>query len=469
MAVPPLSSDSADAISGAGNPNEAAPAQQTILQPRASSPSLPESYRSVPILAGASFFRKMIAFAGPGYLVAVGYMDPGNWATDLGGGSRFGYTLLSAVLISSLMAIFLQALSAKLGIATGRDLAQACREHYSRRTTAVLWVLCEIAIAACDLAEVLGSAVALKLLFGLPLLAGVLLTGFDVLLVLALQGRGFRVLETLVITLIMTIGACFAYEIFFARPLWIEAARGFIPTCRDPEGPRDALSRDRHFGRHGDAAQFVSPFQHRANARLRLNAAGKREAIRFATLDSTLALGFSLFINAAILVLGAAAFHVRGMNDVADISQAYQLLTPVLGVSFASVLFAAALLCSGQNSTLTGTLAGQIVMEGFLHWRLKPWLRRLITRSMAIIPAAIVIGVMGEGHVDLASDPEPGDFELSVAVCRGALDSIYRRPLQDGRIHEWPRHGDFRLGHGCGHHRPQRGAALAHVWREALS
>src|SRR3984957_13446992 len=193
--------------------------------------SLPESHRSIPIVAGASFLRKMLAFAGPGYLVAVGYMDPGNWATDLGGGSRFGYTLLSAVLISSLMAIFLQALSAKLGIATGRDLAQACREHYSPKTTAVLWVFCEIAIAACDLAEVLGSAVALKLLFGLPLLAGVLLTGFDVLLVLALQGRGFRVLETLVITLIMTIGACFAYEIFFARPLWIEAARGFLPTA----------------------------------------------------------------------------------------------------------------------------------------------------------------------------------------------------------------------------------------------
>jgi manganese transport protein len=381
MAVPTLSPASADAISSVR------------------SPSLPESYRSVPIQAGASFFRKMIAFAGPGYLVAVGYMDPGNWATDLGGGSRYGYTLLSAVLISSLMAIFLQALSAKLGIATGRDLAQACREHYSRRTTAVLWVLCEIAIAACDLAEVLGSAVALKLLFGLPLLAGVLLTGFDVLLVLALQGRGFRVLETLVITLIMTIGACFAYEIFFARPLWIEAARGFIPTFQ--------ILKDREMlylaiGILGATVMPHNLYLHSSIVQTRafaLNVEGKREAIRFATLDSTLALGFSLFINAAILVLGAAAFHVRGMNDVADISQAYQLLTPVLGVSFASVLFAAALLCSGQNSTLTGTLAGQICMEGFLHWRLRPWLRRLITRSMAIIPAAIVIGFMGEGRV----------------------------------------------------------------------
>ncbi len=399
MALPPLSPASADAISGAGNPDEIASASLESSQPRTGSPSLPESYRSVPIQAGASFFRKMIAFAGPGYLVAVGYMDPGNWATDLGGGSRYGYTLLSAVLISSLMAIFLQALSAKLGIATGRDLAQACREHYSRRTTAVLWVLCEIAIAACDLAEVLGSAIALKLLFGLPLLAGVLLTGLDVLLVLALQGRGFRVLETLVITLIMTIGACFAYEIFFAQPLWIEAARGFLPTAQ--------ILKDREMlylaiGILGATVMPHNLYLHSSIVQTRafaLNTEGKREAIRFAQLDSTLALGFSLFINAAILVLGAAAFHVRGMNDVADISQAYQLLTPVLGVSFASVLFASALLCSGQNSTLTGTLAGQICMEGFLHWRLRPWLRRLITRSMAIIPAAIVIGFMGEGRV----------------------------------------------------------------------
>jgi manganese transport protein len=363
------------------------------------SPSLPESYRSIPIAHGASFFRKMVAFAGPGYLVAVGYMDPGNWATDLGGGSRFGYTLLSAVLISSLMAIFLQALSAKLGIATGRDLAQSCREHYSRRTTAVLWVLCEVAIAACDLAEVLGSAVALKLLFGLPLLAGVLLTGLDVLFILALQGRGFRVLESLVITLILTIAGCFAYEIFFARPLWLEAAHGFLPTA--------AILKDREMlylavGILGATVMPHNLYLHSSIVQTRafsLSPDGKREAIRFATLDSTLALGFSLFINAAILILGAAAFHVRGLTSVADISQAYQLLTPVLGASFASVLFAAALLCSGQNSTLTGTLAGQIVMEGFLHWRLKPWLRRLITRSLAIIPAAIVIGVMGEGRV----------------------------------------------------------------------
>src|SRR5580700_6289052 len=269
-------------------------------------PSLPEIYRTVPILKGVSFWRKLFAFAGPGYLIAVGYMDPGNWATDLGGGSKFGYTLLSVVLMSSLVAMFLQALSAKLGIASGRDLAQACREQYSPRLRIFLWVICELAIAACDLAEVLGSAVALKLLFGLPLLAGVLLTGLDVLLVLAMQGRGFRVLETLVITLIMTIGACFAYEIFFAQPLWLEAARGFLPSAQ--------ILKDREMlylaiGILGATVMPHNLYLHSSIVQTRafsLNAGGKREAIRFATLDSTLALGFSLFINAAILVLGAA-------------------------------------------------------------------------------------------------------------------------------------------------------------------
>jgi manganese transport protein len=399
MSGPPTPSAPPSLLPRGDGPDQLTASSPAGVRQRLRPPSLPESHRSIPILPGASFFRKMLAFAGPGYLVAVGYMDPGNWATDLGGGSTFGYTLLSAVLVSSLMAIFLQALSAKLGIATGRDLAQACREHYSRRTGIALWVLCEIAIAACDLAEVLGSAIALKLLFGLPLLAGVLLTGLDVLLVLALQGRGFRVLETLVITLIVTIAGCFAYEIFFARPLWIEAARGFLPTAEI------LRNREMLYLAIGILGATVMPhnlYLHSSLVQTRAfkeNAQGKREAIRFATLDSTLALGFSLFINAAILVLGAAAFHQRGMTTVADISQAYELLTPVLGASLASTLFAAALLCSGQNSTLTGTLAGQIVMEGFLDLRLKPWLRRLITRSLAIIPAALVIGIMGEGHV----------------------------------------------------------------------
>lgn len=362
-------------------------------------PSLPESHRTIPVVPGISWIKKILAFAGPGYLVAVGYMDPGNWATDLGGGAKFGYTLLSVILLSNLMAMLLQALSAKLGIVTGRDLAQACRESYSKPVAIVLWVVCEIAIAACDLAEVLGSAVALKLLFGLPLLAGVLITALDVLIVLALQGRGFRLIEAFVVTLIVSIAACFAYEIFFAEPMWREAAVGFVPRLEI------LRNREMLYIAIGILGATVMPhnlYLHSSIVQTRAFATderGKREALRYATFDSTVALTFALFINAAILVLGAAAFHTRGMHDVAEISDAYKLLTPVLGASFASTLFACALLASGQNSTLTGTLAGQIVMEGFLNLRLKPWLRRLITRSIAIIPAVIVIGFYGEGKV----------------------------------------------------------------------
>jgi manganese transport protein len=363
--------------------------------------SLPEVYGSIAILPGAPAWRKAIAFAGPGYLIAVGYMDPGNWATDIGGGSKFGYTLLSVVLISSLMAVFLQALSAKLGIATGMDLAQACREHYSPRVRVTLWVMCEIAIAACDLAEVLGSAVALKLLFGLPLLAGVLITAGDVLLVLALQGRGFRWIEAMVLVLIATIGACFAYEVFIAQPLWREVAGALIPT-------RELLrNRQMLYLAIGILGATVMPHNlYLHSSIVQTRAFGtlprqKAEAIRYAVVDSTIALSFAFFINAAILVLGAAVFHSRGLTGVADISQAYQLLSPTLGATLASTLFALALLCSGQNSTLTGTLAGQIVMEGFLHFRLTPWLRRLITRSLAIVPAALVIGFAGEGKVTM--------------------------------------------------------------------
>ena len=362
-------------------------------------PSLPESHRSVPILPNSSWFRKVLAFAGPGYLIAVGYMDPGNWATDIGGGSKFGYTLLSVILISNLLAMFLQALSAKLGIATGRDLAQACRDHYSRRTSIFLWVVCELAIAACDLAEVLGSAVALKLLFGIPLLLGVILTALDVLVVLALQGRGFRWIEAFVVTLIATIAVCFAYEIFFARPLWLEAAQGFIP--------RAEILRNREMlyiaiGILGATVMPHNLYLHSSIVQTRAfrqSSMGRREAIRYAIIDSTVALFFALFINAAILVLGAAAFHTHGLHEVAEIGDAYKLLSPILGASLASTLFACALLASGQNSTLTGTLAGQIVMEGFLDIRLKPWIRRLITRSIAIIPAILVIGIAGEGKL----------------------------------------------------------------------
>jgi manganese transport protein len=379
---------------------ESSSAVSPLAKPRHESlPSLPEAHRTIPVSHTASWIRKVIAFAGPGYLVAVGYMDPGNWATDIGGGSRFGYTLLSVILISNLMAMFLQGLSAKLGIASGRDLAQACREHYSRRTSIALWIVCEIAIAACDLAEVLGSAVALQLLFGLPLLAGVIITGLDVLIVLALQGRGFRIIEAFVVTLIATIGACFAYEIFFSHPLWRAAAVGLIPTAEI------LRNRDMLYIAIGILGATVMPhnlYLHSSIVQTRAfgsSTRDRREAIRYAVFDSTVALGFALFINAAILILGAAAFHTRGMNNVAEISDAYKLLSPVLGVSLASTIFACALLASGQNSTLTGTLAGQIVMEGFLQIRLKPWLRRLITRALALVPAALVIGIAGEGKV----------------------------------------------------------------------
>src|SRR5262252_1373115 len=377
---------------------ELAPMSATSVAP-ALPPSLPEAHRTIPISSGVSWIRKALAFAGPGYLVAVGYMDPGNWATDLGGGAKFGYTLLSVILLSNLMAMLLQALSAKLGIVSGRDLAQACRESYSKPVSFALWVVCEIAIAACDLAEVLGSAVALKLLFGLPLLAGVVITALDVLIVLALQGRGFRLIEAFVITLIGTIAACFAYEIFFAQPLWRDAVQGFVPRMEILK------NREMVYIAIGILGATVMPhnlYLHSSIVQTRAfstDAAGKREALRFAVLDSTVALAFALFINAAILILGAAAFHTRGMHGVAEIADAYTLLTPVLGATLASTLFACALLASGQNSTLTGTLAGQIVMEGFLNLRLKPWLRRLITRAIAIIPAALVIGIAGENRV----------------------------------------------------------------------
>ena len=357
-------------------------------------PSLAEVYRSVPI-AGASTWRKILAFAGPGYLVAVGYMDPGNWATDLAGGSRFGYTLLSVILISNLMAVLLQGLASKLGIVTGRDLAQACRDHYSKPVVWALWVLCEIAIAACDLAEVIGSAIALNLLFGIALPVGVAITALDVLLLLYLQNKGVRVLEALVITLVASVGVCFAFELFLAKPDVGDVFRGFIPTT-------DIISdREKLYIAIGILGATVMPhnlYLHSSIVQTRRyeeNAAGRREAVRFAFVDSTIALSFALFINAAILIVAAASFHTSGHSEVAEIQDAYKLLTPLLGAG-ASTAFALALLASGQNSTLTGTLAGQIVMEGFLNIRIRPWLRRLITRLIAIIPAVIVSIIGGE-------------------------------------------------------------------------
>ncbi len=380
----------------------------TMTQPRPSAPawrfprrnpSLPEAFQSVTIPSDAGVWRKMLAFAGPGYMVAVGYMDPGNWATDLAGGARFGYTLLSVILISNLMAILLQGLSVKLGLVTGRDLAQACRDHYSRPVSYVLWVLCEIAIAACDLAEVIGSAIALNLLFGIPLIWGVCLTAADVLLILLLQHKGFRYLEAFVIVLVATIGVCFGVELLLARPEMARVAAGLVPTTQIITNPAMLYIA---IGILGATVMPHNLYLHSAlvqTRRVEPGAAKVREAIRYATLDSTLALLFAFLINAAILILSAATFHGTGHEGVADIHDAYTLLTPLLGTTLASTLFALALLASGQNSTITGTLAGQIVMEGFLDIRLPAWLRRLITRLIAIIPAVIVTALYGERGV----------------------------------------------------------------------
>lgn len=359
--------------------------------------SLPEVYRSVKVpQPTGTFWRKLLAFSGPGYLVAVGYMDPGNWATSLAGGSKFGYTLLSVIIISNFMAIFLQHLALKLGIATGEDLAQACRSHYSRPVNFMLWVACEIAIAACDLAEVIGSAIALNLLFGIPLFWGVCLTALDVMMILFLQNKGFRWIEAFVMSLIAIIGGCFIVEIWMSKPIWGDVAAGAVPSfdiIRNSEMLYIAI------GILGATVMPHNLYLHSSIAQTRCfeqTSTGKREAIKFATIDSTVALMFALFINGAILIVAAATFHHSGHNDVAEIQDAYRLFAPLLGTGVASTLFAIALLASGQNSTLTGTLAGQIVMEGFLNLRLPPIARRLITRGIAIIPAVIVTAMWGE-------------------------------------------------------------------------
>jgi manganese transport protein len=357
-------------------------------------PSLAEVYRSVPV-AHVTWWRKMMAFAGPGYLVAVGYMDPGNWATDLAGGSAFGYTLLCVILLSNLMAILLQGLAAKLGIVTGRDLAQACRDHFGPTANFALWILCEVAIAACDLAEVIGAAIALNLLFGIPLMWGVIITAIDVMLVLYLQNRGFRLLEALVIALVATVGVCFLFEILLSKPSVAGVLSGFIPSGEILENPTMLYIA---IGILGATVMPHNLYLHSSIVQTRQyeqTVPGKREAFKFAFIDSTVALSFALFINAAILIVAAATFHKTGRTEVAEIQDAYMLLTPLLGAG-ASTVFALALLASGLNSTITGTLAGQIVMEGFLNIRLRPWLRRLITRAIAIVPAVIVTYLYGE-------------------------------------------------------------------------
>ncbi|ADB38970.1 Nramp family divalent metal transporter [Spirosoma linguale] len=358
--------------------------------------SLSDVHSSVHVPIGAGFFKTLRAYAGPGLMVAVGYMDPGNWATDIAGGARYGYKLLSVVLISNLFAILLQHLALKLGIATGRDLAQACRDNFSRPVAVGLWLLAEVAIAATDLAEVIGSAIALNLLFGLPLTIGILLTALDVLLLLYLQNKGFQLLERVVASLIFLIVGCFGYELLVSRPDIASVASGLIPRTEVITNPGMLYIA---IGILGATVMPHNLYLHSSIVQTRdfgRTDTGRQSAIKFATIDSTVSLFLAFFINAAILILSASAFHFSGNQQVADITDAHRLLDPILGVKLAGILFAVALLASGQNSTLTGTLAGQIVMEGFVNLRVKPWLRRLITRLVAIVPALVVAILYGE-------------------------------------------------------------------------
>jgi manganese transport protein len=358
--------------------------------------SLPEVYGTVNVPKDVSFWRKMIAFGGPGLMVAVGYMDPGNWATDIAGGAQFGYALLFVVLISNLFAMLLQHLALKLGVVSGRDLAQACRDNYSKPVGYGLWILCEIAIAACDLAEVIGAAIALNLLFGIPLVVGVVFTVADVLVILYFQQKGFRFIEIVVATLILMIFLCFGYEILVSNPNFTEVTAGLLPQTEIISNPGMLYIA---IGILGATVMPHNLYLHSSIVQTRnfdKTREGKKEAIKYATIDSTISLFLAFFVNAAILIVAAATFHTTGYQHVADISDAHKLLDPLLGVKMAGIVFAVALLASGQNSTLTGTLAGQIVMEGFLNIKLKPWLRRLITRLIAVIPALIVTLLYGE-------------------------------------------------------------------------
>lgn len=359
-------------------------------------PSLGRMNASVPVPEGGSWLRRLLAFIGPGYMVSVGYMDPGNWATDLAGGSQFGYLLLSVILLSNLMAILLQALAARLGIATGLDLAQACRARYSRPVSLLLWLACEIAIIACDLAEVIGTAIALNLLFGIPLMWGAILTALDVFLILLLMNRGFRWLEAFVIALLTLIFVCFGVQMVLAQPSLAAIVDGFLPKAEIVTNPAALYLA---IGIIGATVMPHNLYLHSSIVQTRAyprTEAGRRMGLRWAVADSTLALMLALFVNAAILITAAAVFHSAGRTDVAEIQDAYHLLSPMLGVGIASLLFAVALLASGINSTVTATLAGQIVMEGFLSLRIPDWARRLITRGIAVIPVVVVTGLYGE-------------------------------------------------------------------------
>jgi manganese transport protein len=364
--------------------------------------SLSEVNASIAVPRHGNWLRRLLAFSGPGYMVSVGYMDPGNWATDIAGGSKFGYTLLSVILLSNVMAILLQALSARLGIVTGRDLAQACRDAYPRSVSLVLWVACEAAIIACDLAEVIGTAIALKLLFGIPLIAGALITALDAFLLLLLMNRGFRFLEAFIIALLVVIATCFTIQIILAAPPIAGVMKGFLPSTEVVTNPEMLYIA---IGIIGATVMPHNLYLHSSIVQTRnypRDTAGLRDAVKWATADSTIALMLALFINAAILIVAASVFHAHGRTDVAEIQDAYELLSPLLGVGIASVLFAIALLASGLNSTVTATLAGQIVMEGFLRIRIPQWARRLLTRAIAIVPVIAVTAIYGErGTADL--------------------------------------------------------------------
>lgn len=364
-------------------------------------PSLPEVHATVSVSRSPFYWRRLLGFLGPGFLISVGYMDPGNWATDIAGGSRFGYTLLFVIMASNLMAILLQSLSLKLGVATERDLAQLCHESYGRKVSFALWIGAEVAIAACDLAEVIGSAIALELLFHIPLFYGVLITGTDVLLILLLQRWGFRYVEALVITLIGTIIAMFGVQMILSRPDYWPVFRNLV--ILSPSILTNPAMLYIAIGMLGATVMPHNLYLHSSivqSRRYKRTPEGKREAIHMANWDSAIALTLALFVNAAILIVAAAVFNRSGHFEVAAIQDAYKLLSPLLGAAGASTLFAVALLASGQNSSITGTLAGQVVMEGFIHLKVSPWLRRLITRGLAIVPTIIVVAVNGESGTE---------------------------------------------------------------------
>jgi manganese transport protein len=394
-------------------------AASTVTHVTIAEPSLPEVHSSVRISRSPLYWRRLLGFVGPGFLISVGYMDPGNWATDIAGGAQFGYTLLFVIMLSNLIAILLQSLSLKLGVATERDLAQLCRESYGRRTAFALWLMAEVAIAACDLAEVVGSAIALQLLFHIPLFYGVLITGTDVLVILLLQRVGFRYVEALVIALIGTIIVLFGMQMIFSRPEYWPALRSLVVPS--PSIVTNGAMLYIAIGILGATVMPHNLYLHSSivqTRRYKRTPEGKREAIHFANVDSALALMIALFVNAAILIVAAAVFYRSGHFEVAAIQDAYKLLSPLVGAAGASTLFALALLASGQNSSITGTLAGQVVMEGFVHLRVSPWLRRLITRSLAIIPTIVVVAFMGERGTEnlLILSQVILSFQLSFAV-----------------------------------------------------